>query len=139
MDILTKENICLNCSFENKWNAIEKCGEILYKNGYVQESYIDEMIQREKSASVYIGNGVAIPHGINTSSESINFSGLSVIQIPSGVDFDGQTAYLLIGIAGKGKEHIKLLSEVALNLTDENKIKNLINTNSKSEILNILC
>lgn len=138
MDVLTTNNIMLNASFNNKWESIKACGQILQQYGYVQASYIEEMIEREKSVSVYIGNNVAIPHGITTNTDSILHSGLSVIQVPEGVDFDGNAVKLLVGIAGKGEDHIALLSKIALILMDEKNVALLVNAETKEEILAIL-
>ena len=38
------------------------------------------MIEREDKVSVYIGNGVAIPHGVGGSEKYIKKSGLSFLQ-----------------------------------------------------------
>ena len=41
------------------------------------------------------------------------------MQYPNGVDFDGEIAYLIFGIAGVGDEHLGLLSRIAETLEDE--------------------
>lgn len=75
-EILAADNIILDCKPVDKWDAIEICGNILVDNGYVTPEYIDDMKERERSTSVYIGNHVAIPHGLVTSDEKIStFSG----------------------------------------------------------------
>lgn len=40
------------------------------------------MLQREKECTTYIGNGVAIPHGISRSEKDILRSGIVVLQYP---------------------------------------------------------
>ncbi len=138
MIMLDEKNIVLNAKFTDKWSAIQACGRILLENGYVKSGYLDEMIAREKSTSVYIGSGVAIPHGLAGYSKNIIHSGLSFVQVPEGVDFDGNTAYLLIGIAGKGDEHLQLLSQVALTLMDESRVAKLVTTNKKADVMELL-
>lgn len=138
MMMFDENNILLNAAFADKWAAIGACGSILLENGYVTAEYLEEMIQREKSTSVYIGNGVAIPHGLGGDSDNILQSGISFIQVPEGVDFDGNQAYLLIGIAGKGDEHLHLLSQIALTLMDEARLKQLIKATLKSEIIELM-
>ena len=105
--ILQEDNIILQAAYADRWSAIQACGEILVKQGYVKAAYIEDMMERERLVSVYVGNHVAIPHGIANSEQHILESGLSVLQIPEGVDFDGEKAYIMIGIAGRGV-HIQI-------------------------------
>lgn len=70
-EIFNENNIVLNVSLRDKPDAIEKAGRILYEQGYVDEQYISCMHQREEVISTYIGNNVAIPHGIDGSEKYI--------------------------------------------------------------------
>lgn len=132
--IFSEENVILNAVVEDKWNAIRMCGQILVNQGYVREEYLDDMFTREKESSVFVGNNVAIPHGISFSEDHIMESGISFLQVPTGVEFEGGTAYLLIGIAGKNGEHIELLGKIALICSDMDNIEKLRNAKSKAEI-----
>ncbi|MBC7088005.1 MAG: PTS sugar transporter subunit IIA [Tissierellales bacterium] len=130
VDVLLKENILLNLHNMDKYDAIRFAGELLVKSGCVDEAYIDAMIERENDLTTYIGCGVAIPHGVGKAKEFIKKSGIVILQFPDGVDFDGQKAYLVIGIAGKGDEHLSILANVATIISeDEEKLKELIKTN----------
>ena len=99
--VLQEDNILLQAAYADRWSAIRACGEVLVKQGYVTAAYVEDMLERERLVSVYVGNHVAIPHGIANSEQHILASGLSVLQIPEGVDFDGEKAYIMIGIAGR--------------------------------------
>lgn len=136
--LIQENSIVLNASFVDKWDAIRACGKLLYQNGYAKEAYIQDMIQREQSVSVYCGNHVAIPHGIDHSESNILESGICMIQVPDGVDFDGNKAYVLIGIAGKNDEHIELLGKIALVCMDLDVVHMLRTSQSKEEIMRIL-
>jgi len=129
-DVLLKENVLLNLPNMDKYEAIRLAGELLVKSGCVDEAYIDAMIERENDLTTYIGCGVAIPHGVGKAKEFIKKSGIVILQFPDGVDFDGQKAYLVIGIAGKGDEHLSILANIATIISeDEEKLKELIKTN----------
>lgn len=132
--IFTKDNIILNAEVHDKWDGIRACGQILVDQGYVKEAYLDDMFKREKEASVYVGNNVAIPHGISFSEDHIMQSGISFLQVPSGVEFENGTAYILIGIAGKDGEHIELLGKIAMICTDMDNIEKLKNAKDSCEI-----
>jgi len=134
--ILKKESILINVDSVDKFKAIEMAGQILVDGGYVQPEYIEEMKKREKEITTYIGNGVAIPHGTSQSKKYINFSGISVIQFPEGVNFGkDKTAYLVIGIAAKGDEHLKILQKLALACQNPEESELLIKAKTKEEIL----
>lgn len=137
-EIFSQDNIILDASFADKWSAIEACGSILVEGGYAMPQYVEDMKERERQISVYIGNGVAIPHGLSGSEESIIESGLSFIQIPGGVDFDGQTCTLMIGIAGKGDDHIEMLGKIANVCMDQDNIKALTTAQDRGRIMEIL-
>ncbi|WP_343119298.1 PTS sugar transporter subunit IIA, partial [Clostridioides difficile] len=97
----------------SKEEAITLAGRKLVENGYVKEEYIPAMLEREKVMTTYMGMGVAIPHGVNEAKKEILSSGIVILQFPNGIDFDGEKAYLLIGIAGVGDEHLEILSNIA--------------------------
>lgn len=137
--ILTEDNIALNAKVKDKEEAIRYAGKILKDNGYTSSKYIEHMLEREKRFSVYIGNHLAIPHGIESSDSEIFTSGLSVVQVPDGVDFgDGNTAYVVIGIAGKDGTHLDMLSKIALICAEEENIEKIRHAKNKKEIMEIL-
>ena len=134
-EILMKANIVLNRASVSMSEAIEHAGELLYKSGYVEESYIKGMHAREEKFSTYIGSNVAIPHGENGVKDSILASGIVVVQYPDGVSFgEGKLAKLVIGIAGKGNEHIQLLANIAEAIEDEEILGRMLETQDPNHI-----
>ncbi|MYL57738.1 PTS mannitol transporter subunit IIA [Virgibacillus halodenitrificans] len=137
-EILSKENIKLNAQFQNKEEAIRYTGDILVTNGYVQPNYVDKMLEREEVTSTFMGNFVAIPHGTEDSKGEVIETGISVVIAPEGVDFgDGNIVKILVGIAGKGDEHLEVLSKIAIVLSEEDNIESLVKSTSKDEIIRI--
>ncbi|WP_226037257.1 PTS sugar transporter subunit IIA [Aquibacillus saliphilus] len=136
--ILTKENISLEVSLDNKEEAIRYTGDILVKNGYVERSYVDKMLEREQVTSTFIGNNVAIPHGTEDAKIAVKETGLSVVTAPEGIDFgNGNIVKILIGIAGKGDEHLEILSKIALVCADEDNIEKIVNAKSAEDIIDM--
>jgi len=137
--IFNENNIELNLARESKSAAILRAGELLRMNGYIRSEYLEGMEKREQSLTTYVGNGVAIPHGLPEYIPYILKSGLVMLQYPEGVDFgEGNTAYVLIGIAGKDDEHLELLSTIALVCQDEENVTRLKLASSKQEVMQIL-
>jgi mannitol/fructose-specific phosphotransferase system IIA component len=138
-EILTRDGILVKMHAKDKYEAIEMVGKILVKQGKVQASYIDAMKARENMLTTYIGNGIAIPHGVGEAKDKIIESGIAVAQFSEGVEFgENQKAYLVIGIAGKGDEHLNILANIASACEDEKKVKKLINSTSADEIYEML-
>ena len=139
MDILKKDNIHLNQSFSNKEEAIRFTGQVLVDGGYVSEEYIDEMIQREHDLSTYMGNYIAIPHGTENSNDMIKKSGLSVIQVPKGINFgtkeEEKEVRVIFGIAGVDNQHLDILSNIAIYASEVENVLKLAEMESKEEIL----
>lgn len=139
MSILKKENIILNSNVSEKTEAIKLAGQILVDQGYVSADYIPAMLQREELSSTYMGNFLAIPHGTDEAKAAVLQSGLSVVQVPNGVDFgDGNIVKLLVGIAGKDGEHLEILSQIAIVCSEEENVEKLVQAKTEEEIISIL-
>ena len=136
--LLRPENILTGLASESKEAAIRRAGVLLQVAGCVDAGYIDAMLDREKVASTYMGEGLAIPHGTTVGKAHVRRSGIVVLQYPEGVDFDGEKAHLLVGLAGVGDEHQTLLAKVAGALDDPEVLGRLSTTADPSEIYEIL-
>ncbi|MCP3028883.1 PTS sugar transporter subunit IIA [Halobacillus sp. A5] len=137
-NILTTNNIELNVSLSDKEEAIRYTGKILKEQGYVSEDYIDEMLKREELTSTFMGNHVAIPHGTEDAKKAVLETGISIVTVPEGVDFgDGNIVKLLIGIAGKGDDHLEVLSQIAIVCSEEENIDRILAADTKEAVLAI--
>ena len=137
-DVLIKEGIVLNQKPVSKEEAIEAAGKKLVELGYVTEDYVPAMLEREKIVTTYIGMGLAIPHGTTHGDGTIKKTGIVLFQYPEGVRFGEEKAELVIGIAGKGGEHMEVLSKVCTALDDPEVLKKMKTTEDKDWILDIL-
>jgi PTS system mannitol-specific IIA component len=136
--ILTADKVRLNVKVSDKEEAIRLAGQLLVDAGHAEPGYIGKMLEREAALSTYMGEGIAIPHGTKDSKSLIHSTGLSVLQIPQGVDFgEGNTAYLVIGIAAAGDEHLDILTNVATIIAEEENTDNILKAASPQEIIGI--
>ena len=142
MDILTIENIKLNQHFTTKESAIRAAGEVLVLAGYVEADYVDAMVQRENDVTTYMGNFIAIPHGTDEAKKYIKKSGISIIQVPNGVDFgtpeEEKMVTVLFGIAGVENEHLYILSQIAIFCSDIDNVVELASAQTAEEIVALL-
>jgi PTS system mannitol-specific IIA component len=136
LSILSAENIVLNKVLTNKEEAIRFTGQVLVDRGYVESAYIEKMLEREEMTSTFMGNFVAIPHGTDDAKTEVKNSGLVIIQVPEGVDFgDGNIVKLIIGIAGKGDEHLDILSNIAIVVSEEENVEKIVSASTEEEVL----
>ncbi|MBX8994357.1 MULTISPECIES: PTS sugar transporter subunit IIA [Staphylococcus] len=133
-ELFSNDNIYLNQSISTQEEAIEQAGQALVKSGAVTEGYIQAMKEREQLVSTFMGNGLAIPHGTDEAKTEVIQSGLSLIQIPEGIDWDGETVKVVVGIAGKDGEHLDLLSKIAITFSEEENVERIVNAQSAEEI-----
>ena len=119
LEILKKDNIKLGLKSITKDAAITLAGRLLYERGYVEQDYIDAMQEREQDCSTYMANGVAIPHGTAHGRSMVKHSGICILQFPDGIEFDGNTAYLIVAIAAVDNKHLQLLSRLAKVIESE--------------------
>ena len=126
--VLVKEGIRLKQAPVSKEEAIQAAGELLHELGYVDESYVDAMQEREKLITTYMGMGVAIPHGTSQAKGTVKKTGIVFLQYPQGVDFGDEKAQLVFGIAGIGEEHLNLLAKICEALEDEEVLEKMKTT-----------
>ncbi len=137
-DLLLEENIFIGQEFDSKEDAIRFAGEALVKAGYVEESYVDAMIERDNITSTYMGNNVAIPHGTEDAKKAVLKSGFTVVQVPNGVDFDGEETKLIFGIAGKDGTHLEILSGIAVICSEMENIEQMVQAKTAKELKDII-
>ena len=138
--VLIKESILTNKAFLDNKEATIAAGNILLKNGYVEKEYISSMLEKleTQSFATYIGNGVAIPHGMAEGSKYVNTTGISVIQVPDGVDWNEEKAYIIVGIAANSDDHMNVLASLADSIEDLTEAKKLWSETSVDKIYELL-
>ncbi|HMR66593.1 MAG TPA: PTS sugar transporter subunit IIA, partial [Anaerolineae bacterium] len=133
---LDPANIQLQARVGNKAEAIREVGSLLVKSQYIKAGYIDSMLGREKVANTFLGNGISIPHGLPKDRELIMKTGIAVLQVPDGVEWNpGEKATLIVGIAAKSDEHLAVLARLTHVLGNENTVKHLSQTSDPAEII----
>src|SRR5699024_4713048 len=139
---LTSEMILLDQCFTDHNEAIRACGRLLVEAGCVEEDYVTSMIERNELVSVYMGNFIAIPHGTDEAKRYVKKSGISVVQIPAGVNFGANNsedlAMILFGIAGVADEHLALLQKIAVFCSEVENVVKLADATTKETIMDLL-
>ena len=130
--ILETKNIFINQKPGNKEDIIRKIGDIFSAQGYTNEYYTQAMLDKEKVFNTYIGNEIAIPHGIEEAKKHILKTGLVLMTFPEGQDWRAaEKVKVVIGIAAVGNEHLDVLSKIAMTFSDKAGLENLLTLNEE--------
>lgn len=136
---LRPAQIQLNAPAADKVTAIRAAGKLLTDNGNIDPRYLDSMFGREEVANTYLGNGIAIPHGLPKDRDYILETGICVVQSRAGVTWKGgETAHLIVGIAAKSDEHITVLRRLTRVLGNQELVHKLIHTDDSADIIEAL-
>ncbi|WP_226531702.1 PTS sugar transporter subunit IIA [Microbacterium paraoxydans] len=138
MSVLTPEQVRIHPGSATRDEALQEATDILVAAGAVTPAYVDAMRQREETVSTFMGNGLAIPHGTNDAKDAILASALSVVRYDGGVDWSGDPATFVIGIAGVGDEHLEILSRIAILFSEEDDVARLSAAQTADELYTLL-
>lgn len=136
--LLSREAIRLDARATGRDHAVRLCGQVLVDIGAVEPGYIDAMLERERSISTYLGEGVAIPHGTNEGRDLIHRDALAVVRFPDGADWNGNEVTVCIAIAARGGGHMEILAELAEILMDPDRARALREATEPEQVLALL-
>ncbi|MDQ0615881.1 PTS system mannitol-specific IIA component [Microbacterium sp. W4I4] len=138
MSVLTLDRVRIHPAGATRDEALKEAADALVAAGAVTTGYLQAMHDREASVSTYMGNGLAIPHGTNDAKDAVLGSALSVVRYDGGVDWDGDQATFVIGIAGKDGEHLEILSQIAILFSDDDDVAKLNAAATPEELFELL-
>lgn len=136
--VLEASAILLAGTATTRDGAIDEAGQLLVSSQAVEQSYVAAMHERELSVSTYMGNGLAIPHGTNEAKSAIRRTAMSFVRYLAPIEWKGQPAEFVVGIAGAGDDHLTLLSRLAEVFTDESQIDRLRSAVTVADVLGVL-
>lgn len=132
----TIANVQTGAHAKTKEDAIRQVSQLLVENGNIDPAYMDSMLQREKLANTYLGKGIAIPHGLPADRELIRATGIAVLQLPEGVEWQpSDMVRIVVGIAAKSDEHLDVLAKLTELLSQDALVELLAKTPDASKIV----
>ena len=96
------------------------------------------MLKRDHDLTTYIGNDLAIPHGEYDVKDYVKTTGMAVMIYPDGVEWNGNKARIVIGIAANGDAHMEILSNIALKLCDMDTVNQIVESKDINYIYDVL-
>jgi mannitol PTS system EIIA component len=137
-DLLSADQVVLGGTAADWEDAVRQVGAVLVTSGAVTEGYVDAMVERERSVSTFVGEGVAIPHGTLAGRDLVTRDVLCVVQFPEGVDWHGDEVVLCIGIAARGDGHVPILARLAELLMEPDRADALRTATTAGEVVALL-
>ena len=141
-ELLSEELIAEDLKGKNKYQVIEELLDLLVTAGKIEdrETCLNDLIEREQYLSTGLENGLAVPHAKTTASQELLVSfGIS----REGLDFDsldGKPAYfifLVISPRDTSGPHIKILAQITRNFRDNDIVKRMKDSKTRSDILKV--
>jgi len=142
--ILNENLIQLNMKARTKDEAIQELTECLYKEGNVSDpvAFTKDVYIRESEGKTGLGNHIAIPHGKSDAVQvtSIAFGRTENELVWETPDDEPVQVVILFAVrnADKTTLHLKLLSQVAMALADDDTLAKLLVTKDKREVIQLL-
>jgi PTS system mannitol-specific IIA component len=123
--VLVPGSVRIHTGGATRDEAMREAAELLADAGVVHPGYDEAMRERERSVSTFMGAGLAIPHGTLEGMADMLGTGLTFVRYDGGVDWDGHPVTFVVGIAGRGGEHLHLLGRIAELFSDADSVAQL--------------
>jgi len=142
--ILNENLIQLNMKARTKDEAIQELTECLYKEGNVSDpvAFTKDVYIRESEGKTGLGNHIAIPQRKSDAVQvtSIAFGRTENELVWETPDDEPVQVVILFAVrnADKTTLHLKLLSQVAMALADDDTLAKLLVTKDKREVIQLL-
>ncbi|PKM51641.1 MAG: hypothetical protein CVV02_05065 [Firmicutes bacterium HGW-Firmicutes-7] len=133
------QNLCFIYHEKDSFiNIMHDCGIKLIEAGYVKEGFIQDVLEREKKGSTYIGKGIAIPHGRDS---LVNKSKICIIKLEHPIKWNKNEIKLIFLLALKledGKALRSFFNSFYSVLEDEETVQKIIEAKDEVQIMKLL-
>ncbi|TDD65443.1 PTS sugar transporter subunit IIA [Actinomadura rubrisoli] len=136
--LLDRRAIRVDAVAAGREDAVRQCGRTLADVGAVTAAYVDSMLERERSLSTYVGEGVALPHGTAPGRGAVLRDALAVLRFPDPIDWDGHPVTVAIAVAARGDGHVAVLAQLARLLLDPGRARDLREAATAADITRLL-
>lgn len=142
-DVLLVEGINLDLNVANKEELFEKMATILFDCGKItsKEKYIKALNYREKEGMTGMGNGLAIPHGLDdcVKEPTVLFCRLNKTIEYESMDGQGVNKVFMIAVpANSGQEHLKIIAMLARKMMHAEFVEKLDTIQNAEELLELI-
>ena len=143
-DVLDVKQILIDLEAVNQMEVIEKLADCLEEKGVLanKDEYIQSVLEREEHSTTGVGNGIAIPHGKSNAVSEAAIAYAKLTQPVEWISLDDQPVSIVIMLAipeeEQGETHLRLLSEIAIKLMDDDIVENLKTEDNQLKVIEYL-
>lgn len=145
-DLISENLIVSGSAADTKEAALKQTFELLYREGYVKETYYEALMDREKKYPTGLRLSVcdiAIPH---VTPEHVIHSGMAVVILKSTVKFQCvddperiANVRIIFNIAlGKEGKQVEVLQQLMGFINDQTVLAGLLSAETASEIIKLI-
>lgn len=140
-DLVRPNNVAVDVEVKDWQDAIHAAGDLMFKDGAVEQRFGDAMIRVAKEFGPYIvvAPGIALPHA--RPEDGVIKATIAVLRLKTPVNFgnkDNDPVFLVVALAAIDHEqHIDGLRELASVLGDEENIKKIKTSKNSKDLLDI--
>ncbi|NOW07531.1 PTS sugar transporter subunit IIA [Clostridium beijerinckii] len=143
---MNSDLIALNLEVKNKEEVIQELGKRMFEKGYVKSTYIDAVLEREKTLPTGLDIGemcVAIPH---TDSKHVNESNVALAVLKNPVEFRNmidpskkvEVMVVFLLAINDPDSQVTLLSKLMSVFQNVELLKQIKNSSSTEEVTKLL-
>ncbi|AOG60678.1 PTS system, mannitol-specific IIA component [Spiroplasma helicoides] len=130
------EFIFIDEDLKSKEDIFSFLENVLIKGEIGNKDFIDSMKQRDKTASVAIGNYLAIPHCDYSFSSNIKKQELVFIKLKNKVMWDENEVLFVIALILKNEGQLEILANIGITFSDEDLVLEFHKNLTKKEQVN---
>lgn len=139
-ELMPFENMRIISEVENWEEGIRESGKILQKNGYIEESYIEECIEIifQKGMYMLIGENIILPHG--SIKKNVFKTGMSFLKLKKEIEFPENVKIkniVMLATMDK-KEHINAFLQLKKIIDETEFLKKIEDVSNEKEMNNIM-
>jgi mannitol operon transcriptional antiterminator len=140
-DLIRPNNVAVDVEVKDWQEAIRAAGQLMFKDGAVEERFGEAMIRVAKEFGPYIvvAPGIALPHA--RPEDGVIKATIAILRLKTPVNFgnkDNDPVYLVVALAAVDhNQHIQGLSELASVLGDDENIKKIKTSKTSQDLLDI--
>ncbi|MFW6298375.1 MAG: PTS sugar transporter subunit IIA [Bacillota bacterium] len=141
-DYLTEDVVELNVDATDWQDALKKAGQLLVNQDKIDMDYIKAMIDAVEEYGPYIAISPHIALGHAAPGPYVKEDSISLVTLKNPIEFGHEKndpIRLLFIIAATDHDgHLSFLQELAMILSDPDKLSNILNAKSKGEVMALL-
>lgn len=142
--IVNEELVSLNMNTHTKDEMLKQLSNKLFEKGCIDDvnHFMKDVYLREEEGQTGLGNSIAIPHGKSSAVLKTSIAIGKSLNDLEWESLDDQPVKLVILFAVKESDktttHLKMLSQVAVTLADDDVLKGLLESEEPYQIVDLL-